>query len=75
VLNFYCIVCLLLLVYYFIMHFCFFIFVFLCVLYVHCTYLFGCHFGVINDDDIEYSVAANCAALPTALLMLVIMPM
>jgi len=37
-------------VYYFIMHFCFCIFVFLCVFYVHI--FIGCHSGVINDDDI-----------------------
>jgi len=31
------------------MHFCFFIFVFLCVFYVHIC--ISCHFGIINDDD------------------------
>jgi len=32
-------------------HFCFFIFVFLCVFYVHIC--IGCHFGVINDEEEE----------------------
>jgi len=31
------------------MHFCFFIFVFLCVFYGHI--FIGCYFDVINDDD------------------------
>lgn len=43
---------LLLLVCYFITHFCFFIFLFLCVFYVHCI---GCHFGVIYDDDDKWT--------------------